>query len=137
MTKLRSLEGALRESERRYSSIFLNSNLVMFIVDPEACRILDCNGAACRFYGYSREEMLGLSTFDVNMTPPEEMKQHLLRIRDGERSSFIFNHRLKDGSVRTVDVQASPVLYNGKVLVFSVVRALGEGERDHAGAFER
>ena len=37
---MRALEGALRESERRYSSIFLNSNMVMLIVAP-AERIFD------------------------------------------------------------------------------------------------
>ena len=137
LTEMRALEGALRESERRYSSIFLNSNMVMLIVDPEECRILDCNDASCRFYGYSREELIGLSTFDVNMTPPEEIKRHLLRVRDGERSSFVFFHRLKDRSLRKVDVQAFPVLYDGRVLVFAIVRGLAENEKEHADVFQQ
>ena len=134
---MRALEGALRESERRYSSIFLNSNMVMLIVDPEECRILDCNDAACRFYGYTREELTGMSSFDINMTPPEEFKRHLLRIRNGERSSFVFHHRRKDGALRKVDVQASPVLYDGKALVFSLVREMAEGEQKHEDGFSR
>ncbi len=136
-TEMRALEGALRESERRYSSIFLNSNMVMLIVDPEECRILDCNDAACRFYGYTREELTGMSSFDINMTPPEEFKRHLLRIRNGERSSFVFHHRRKDGALRKVDVQASPVLYDGKALVFSLVREMAEGEQKHEDGFSR
>jgi len=137
LTEMRALEGALRESERRYSSIFLNSNMVMLIVDPEECRILDCNDAACRFYGYTREELTGMSSFDINMTPPEEFKRHLLRIRNGERSSFVFHHRRKDGALRKVDVQASPVLYDGKALVFSLVREMAEGEQKHEDGFSR
>ena len=95
------------------------------------------NDAACRFYGYSREELAGICLFDINMTPPEEFKRHLLRIRNGERSSFVFHHRRKDGALRKVDVQASPVLYDGKALVFSLVREMAEGEQKHEDGFSR
>ena len=137
LTEIRALEGALRESERRYSSIFRNSNMAMLIVDPEECRILDCNDAACHFYGYSREELTGLYSFDINMTPPEELKEHMQRIRNGERSCFVFFHRRKDGALRKVEVQASPVLYDGKVLVFSLVREMAEDEKERAGVSQQ
>jgi len=135
LTEIRALEGALRESERRYSSIFLNSNMVMLIIDPEECRILDCNDAACRFYGYSREELAGICFFEINISPPAELKQYLQRIRNGERNSFVFFHRRKDGVVRKVEAQASPLLYDGKVLVFSLVREIAESEKKHEGVF--
>lgn len=137
LTEMRALEGALRESERRYSSIFLNSNMAMLIIDPEECRILDCNDAACRFYGYSREELAGICLFEINISPREEIKKYLQRTRNGERSSFVFFHRRKDGALRKVEAQVSPLLYDGKVLVFSLVREIGEGERNHEDVFPR
>lgn len=121
VTEIRGMEGALRESERRYASTFLNSRVVMFIVDPEDGRIVDCNDAACEFYGYTKEEFLRLKNTEFNLFPPEELKKEMKRAKADERNFFEFPHRTKDGAVKMVEVHVSSVLYDGKTFLYSIV----------------
>lgn len=54
ITDRRKAEAALRESEKQYWELFENASDVIFILDLEG-RILSCNAAAARTYGYPRE----------------------------------------------------------------------------------
>jgi PAS domain S-box-containing protein len=60
--------GALRESERRFRSLFDNALDAMVIGDDEG-RCLDANPAACKMLRLTREELLQRTLLDV--TPPE------------------------------------------------------------------
>ena len=118
-------ESALRESERRYSSIFHKSHAVMFIVDPETGGFIDCNAAACSFYGYTREEFLKLGSYSVNLASDEERRANLRDAAKGTKR-YVFRHRLKDGTIRWVDVFAGPVEIEGKTRIFSIVHDITE-----------
>jgi PAS domain S-box-containing protein len=58
-----------RESERRFSSVLANLNLMSVMLDREA-RITYCNDSLLAVTGWKREEILGRSWFDV-FVPPE------------------------------------------------------------------
>jgi len=118
-------ESALRESERRYSSVFHKSHAVMFIVDPETGGFIDCNAAACSFYGYTREEFLKLGSYSVNLASDEERRTILRDAAEGAKR-HVFRHRLKDGTIRWVDVFAGPVEIEGKTRIFSIVHDVTE-----------
>lgn len=118
-------ESALRESERRYSSVFHKSHAVMFIVDPETGGFIDCNAAACSFYGYTREEFLKLGSYSVNLASDEERRTILRDAAEGAKR-YVFRHRLKDGTIRWVDVFAGPVEIEGKTRIFSIVHDVTE-----------
>ena len=113
-------ETALRESERRYSSIFHKSHAVMYIVDPKTGRYVDCNAATTKFYGYPREKFLKLRTRDLSAEPvEEELRQRLLEASQGPRR-YLMPHRLRDGSSRWMEVFAGPVEMEGATMIFSI-----------------
>ncbi len=126
VTEIRRLEGELRESERRYAAAFRETWVPMFIVDPETWTVSDCNDAALAFYGYSREEMIGMKNSVFNIQPPEELEEWKGK-RD--RKPVHLSSRLKNGEIRTVEVFASPIPCHGSNCIFSIVHDITEKQR--------
>lgn len=121
LCELERRQEALRESEERYKAIFQNSHTVMMLMDPETADIVDVNSAACRFYGYAKDELTTRKITDINTLSPSEVFEELNLARREERNCFFFRHRLADGAIRDVEVHCGPVRIKGKLLLFSVI----------------
>jgi PAS domain S-box-containing protein len=121
VTEMRRTQDALRASEDRYRSLFEASHAVMFVLDPGTGRFLDVNPAALRFYGYTKEVMLGMTVFDVNGLPEDEVKEALNDASNRRRGYFVFPHRLADGSTRTVEIYSGPVQTEEGARILSII----------------
>src|SRR5690606_34163539 len=66
LVRVRSLQ-ALLESEALFRDLFRASSAVMYLVDPTTLRLVDVNAAAAAFYGYPREEMLGMDLYRLTV----------------------------------------------------------------------
>ena len=62
---VRESEETIREL-KLFRTLVDRSNDSIQVVDPETLRLLDANERACLQLGYSREELLALSVFDIN-----------------------------------------------------------------------
>jgi diguanylate cyclase (GGDEF)-like protein/PAS domain S-box-containing protein/putative nucleotidyltransferase with HDIG domain len=102
-------------------SMFENHEAVMFLIEPKSGKILETNPAAVAFYGYSKEELLKMSIQDINTLPKTEVQELLLKAAEQSQKYFTFPHRLKNGEIRYVDVAASPIPYNDKTVLFSII----------------
>ena len=120
ITERKRLEDALRESEGIYHSLFEGNLSVIMLLDPETGRIVDANPSACKFYGFSREEMLERKITNINILPKDEVFRELKRARSGEQGHFHFQHLLANGEIRHVEVYAGPIRVNGKEFVYSM-----------------
>ena len=109
-----------------YRQIFERNRTVQLLIDAATGRIFDANPAACRFYGYSREDLTTRKISDINALPPSEMADALARAAGGSQSRFHFQHRLPSGEVRKVEVETGPVELEGRVLLYSVVHDVSE-----------
>jgi len=94
---------------KRLYSMFYQHSAIMLIVEPGSGRILDANPAACKFYGYSKEELLNLLISDINMLPPNEVQRQRRAASEKREGYFLFPHRLKNGEIRLVDVCSCPI----------------------------
>ena len=117
------------ESERRYAAAFKETMAPMLLVDPETGAVCDCNAAALALYGYSREEMLALTNRDFNLLPAEDLRKNMEEATARLRNRFVFQHRLKNGDIRTVEVFASPTPFQGKTFLFSILHDITEKQR--------
>jgi diguanylate cyclase (GGDEF)-like protein/PAS domain S-box-containing protein len=117
---------ALQESEARSRNIFEKNGTVMLLVEPEKGEIVAANGAAVQYYGYSREQLIGMSVDRINTLPSEEVAQERQKALSEERTFFNFRHRLASGEEREVEVYSSPVEADGKRLLLSVVHDVTE-----------
>ncbi len=117
---------ALEESESRFKSLFEKNHSVMLLIDPDEGRIVDCNEAARRFYGYPRERLCGMPIMEINILSPEEIRREMGSAVKGKKNSFLFRHRLADGSVRDVEVYSGAIPVEGKRLLYSIVHDVTE-----------
>ncbi|NLI96633.1 MAG: PAS domain S-box protein [Synergistaceae bacterium] len=117
---------ALEESESRFKSLFEKNHSVILLIDPDEGRIVDCNEAARRFYGYPRERLCGMPVMEINILSPEEIRREMESAVKGKKKSFLFRHRLADGSMRDVEVYSGPIPVEGKRLLYSIVHDVTE-----------
>jgi PAS domain S-box-containing protein len=110
----------------------------MVLIDPHdpeiSWPIVDCNEAACRMNGYTREDLLGRSIDILNATSgtPGERTAYLERLRREGVTSLEADHRRKGGEVFPVEISTSIVVLGGHELVLGVDRDISERRRAHA-----
>lgn len=105
---------ALRESERRYRLLFDSSPLAMWIFDSRTLAFLQVNAAAVQRYGFSSEELLAMTVFDIM---PKEDVMALLHSASLQSSGLhhlgAWRHRTKDGRLIDVEVTRHRVNFRG------------------------
>ncbi len=143
---------SLQESERRYRTLFNQSVTGVYLHDFEG-RILDVNREACRQVGYSCEELLKMSIFDlhadtkntVNMTK-EEILKSWSQWQTGHNFTIEAEHRHKNGTVFPVQLTTGVVDFGtDKVILADVIditehkkaiKDLQNSEEKHRRLFE-
>jgi PAS domain S-box-containing protein len=86
-----------------YESLFENSVVPMMLLDLATATIASANPAAAAFYGYSREQMAGMSVMDIETMSPHEARMLMERqLADSSETGRVLRHRLADGSERDV-----------------------------------
>jgi two-component system, cell cycle sensor histidine kinase and response regulator CckA len=108
-------------TEMWYQNLFKSFGMAMFLVDPETRIITDVNRAACRFYGYDEERMIGMPISEINPSPPYELYEPSSREKFKKGLRFIRTHRLANGEMRTVSLYNGLVEISGETRVISMV----------------
>jgi formate hydrogenlyase transcriptional activator len=124
----------VREGERTIHELKLfrrlvdESNDAIWVVDPETLRFIDANEKTCIRLGYSREELLSLSVFDI---APEATKASTARVTEDVREKgFVVMesvHRRKDGSTFPVELSVTCVHLERDYIV-TVARDISESK---------
>jgi PAS domain S-box-containing protein len=122
-------EMALKEREKRYRDMFEVNNAVMFLVDPETRQIVDANAAACRYYGYTLEEMQHLLITQINIQDPKKTSESMRQATKSPGAVFQFRHKKKDGGIRDVRVFSGTIFFGGRRLLHSIVQDVTEEMR--------
>lgn len=117
----KKIEEELRSSEARYRSLFEKNSAVIIIIEPESGMIADVNNAACKYYGYSREELLNMQFSRINIHPKGNLLDEMFKLIDLKKNNFIFRHRLSNGEERDVEVFAGELSLNNKKYIYSIV----------------
>ncbi len=111
---------------RVVGSVFENNYSVMLLIDPADGRIIDANPAAARFYGWPRETLRTMRISEINLLDDAEVRRRMDEARHEKRNTFLFRHRVSDGSVRDVQVQSGLIDHDGRKLLYSIVHDAGE-----------
>lgn len=104
-----------------YKQIFESCTLVILIIDPSTSQIVHANSAACNYYDYSLDELIGMDISNINCLTKEEILKVIYIIKDKKNNFFSFKHKLKNGEIRDVDVCSNTLISDEETLLYSIV----------------
>jgi two-component system sensor histidine kinase/response regulator len=115
-------EEALKESEEKFSRAFHSSPVIIAITSVKDGRYVDINDSFIRSTGYTREELVGRTTTDVDVWLKPEDRARMFRIlkKHGRVSSEEFNFRMKTGEIRTWMFSAECITLSGEECLIGV-----------------
>ncbi|HUJ43939.1 MAG TPA: PAS domain S-box protein [Opitutaceae bacterium] len=129
-TARRQAEEALRFSELVASK----SRDAMLLIRREDGRILEANAAALSSYGYSRDELLGQTIYDLRAPEARVLTPAQMSEADERGILFETTHRRKDGSAFPVEVSSQGATVGGQRVLVSVIRDISERRQKAAAA---
>jgi PAS domain S-box-containing protein len=109
ITERIAVSKALGQSEEKFRNLFENHSAPNMIMNPRTFEIIDANHAAAQFYGWSIEELKNLKVQEINISPLPEIKRVISTIHEEKLGNFEFQHRLKNGQIKDVEVFASEI----------------------------
>ncbi|MDD4572376.1 MAG: diguanylate cyclase [Clostridia bacterium] len=117
---------ALAEVTPDFSKLLGEHGAIMFLLEPQTGEILYANGAAVEFYGFKKAELEAMKITQINTLSPEEIAKEMREAAEEKRNYFVFEHRLANGEIRTVESFPYPVVYQNKTALFTVVHDVTE-----------
>jgi len=130
ITKRKTAEDALRQSEEKYASMIKASPDAITLRTLPDCRYIDVNESFTQLTGYSREEVLGKSIEDLNILIDSRKHAQLVNKvqQAGDTQDDVFRYRTRVGEVRIGKVSATRVNVGGKDCVLSVTRDITDSK---------
>jgi PAS domain S-box-containing protein len=132
ITERKRAEEALCESVQLFHGLFNASPDAIILIDPHdtiaSWPIIDCNEAACKMNGYTREEMVGHSIDVLNETEgtKEERIAYFENLRQKGTIHMETYHRHKNGHIFAIEVSTSIVNLGGREMVLGIDRDITE-----------
>lgn len=130
ITKRKAAEAALKESEERYHAVIEQASESIFLFDAHTGRILESNIAFQDLLGYSSEELLDLTIYDIDLHDRKDIDVNIQSTLDRRR--HVVGERMysrKEGSLIEVEVSAAAIVYAGKEVICAVARDITERKR--------
>jgi len=109
-----------------FEDVFNRHGTIMLLIDPASGEIENANPAAAKFYGYSQDQLRAMKIQEINTLTRDQVAAERKLAAQENRNYFIFRHRLKDGNVRTVEVHSHPFQFDGRALLFSIIRDISK-----------
>jgi PAS domain S-box-containing protein len=113
-----------------FRNLIDQSNDSFEVVDPETLRILDVNQKACIEHGYTREELLSRTVFDIDPTVSRGRDTRVSKqLRESGTAMWEGIHLRKDGSTFPVEVNLKLIQLEKKKYIVAVARDVTERKR--------
>ncbi len=124
---------SLRESELKYRNLFESANDSIFIVDAMTHRFLNVNWNAARRLGYTRQELLQRSIWEIDQSASAERNEALVRsLLTGGHHIFETTFLCRDGSEMPVEVSSWVIEYGDRLAFQSFARDISDRKRAEA-----
>ncbi|MGM0396817.1 MAG: HD domain-containing phosphohydrolase [Bacillota bacterium] len=99
---------------------------IMTFLDPSNGRIVYVNKAAVDFYGYSKEEMESMDVYDLRTKTNYNQVPNWDELNARSRNTYQVEHRIADGSLKTMEVRSYPYQYGDRTVLFSILEDITE-----------
>ena len=140
LVKAVRVEGALRDSEVRYRTLFESAtDAILLLRDGHA---VDCNNRTLEMFGCTRDEMLARGPTEFSPALQADgawsqpaARERLAAARAGEPQTFEWLHTRKDGTLFVAEVSLNRVELGGETYVQTVVRDITERKQAEDESF--
>ena len=109
----------MRESEEGFRQLFEYAADSLILHDRG--RVIEVNQQTCRSLGYTREELLGMSVFDIEVGYSKEFLIDLWE-KGGDEVTLSGIYRRKDGLTFPAEIRAGEIMYRGQHLRLAASR---------------
>lgn len=130
ITERKNAEQQLKEQERRYRMLFqaATDEILVFQVDEQMNPLpfLEVNDTACDMLGYSHNQLLQKTIYDIVAADKEEIDSRIEQIIEETDVVLETRHKTKDGDKIPLEVSARSFMFNGKHTIISIGRNVRE-----------
>ncbi|WP_292462393.1 PAS domain S-box protein [Methanolobus sp.] len=116
----------LDENNGMYRSFFKENNAVVLLIDPVTSHIIDANKAACKYYGWTLEELSSRKITHINALSYEEIRDDTQINVDETSNCFFSRHRLANDEIRDVEIYSGPLELKSQSLFYYIVHDITE-----------
>ena len=126
MSDRKNAERQLAHSEEKFRMVFHSSPDPMSISEMETGIYVDVNQAFCVLSGYSREELLGKSVFEINIWAEEQDRKNMIaQIKKyGQVSNMEVRFQSKAGKSEHALISSNIIHIDGKPHLFSITKII-------------
>lgn len=118
------MEHLLKESEEKFKEIFNRAQDPISLTNVSTQKYIDVNDAFTDVTGYSKNEIIGKSAFELNLWGNISDRDSLLDklLNDGEVNNFITSFNMKSGKILTALVSGKIIKLNGELVMLMMAR---------------
>ena len=125
-------ESALRLSEEKFAKAFRSSPIPITISTLLEGRFIEANDSFCRLSGYSKTEIIGHTSGELNLWINSDNRTQIVRVLREKKAiqNQELDYRTKSGEVRTVLFSAEIINYGGQECLLAIPNDITERIRD-------
>lgn len=129
ITERKSMEIAIKQSEENYRHIINGMNDMVFVSDLNG-QFIHVNDAVSEKLGYTKEELIKMSPFDIDASLKKDQIANLIQNLDYDKiQNFETYHRSKNGDVFPVEIRTTIINYQGKKVILDIARDISERKK--------
>ena len=117
----------IEQEKNKFSSIYNHSLDAILLLNVKKGIFEDVNPKACEMYGYTKDEFLSLTPFDLDVVHDEvKMIQTQQNIIQRGWDRFRTKHKLSSGKIIDVDVSAVSMVLSNQNFLYVVIRDISK-----------
>jgi PAS domain S-box-containing protein/putative nucleotidyltransferase with HDIG domain len=123
-----TIEHKIQNLEDRFAKAFFTSPDAIIVNELKTGRFIDINRGFTELTGYTREEIIGKSSLDIDLWVHREDRHKLVDglIANGEYKNLEAEFRYKDGQIRVGLLSASVIEVDGVPCILSITRDIDD-----------
>jgi two-component system cell cycle sensor histidine kinase/response regulator CckA len=118
-----------RQASALYRVLFENANDAILIIEPDSEKILEANPKACSLYGFSYDQLVGMSLKTLTKDVARGERQLAVLMHQGKYDLFETIHFNSSGAELHILANSAVIDYNGRSAVFTINRDVTELHR--------